>query len=114
MFLPASLYLPGSLAHASLPLDQTSICFRDQMFLNFVGGFLSPASVFDYFANSPFYDRSCNNEKLRMEGVHPLDMQRLRQVSLVAVCISGVNRVNLGGIGQISLQQDQRQIMNVA
>eukprot|EP00271_Cylindrocystis_brebissonii_P008966 TRINITY_DN23533_c0_g1_i1.p1 TRINITY_DN23533_c0_g1~~TRINITY_DN23533_c0_g1_i1.p1 ORF type:complete len:292 (+),score=57.75 TRINITY_DN23533_c0_g1_i1:720-1595(+) len=60
--------------------DLTGVCFRDQLFLNFVGGNLVPHNVFDYFAESPFYDRSCSNEQLRMQGIHPLDMDQLKNV----------------------------------
>ncbi|KAK0598231.1 hypothetical protein LWI29_032744 [Acer saccharum] len=33
--------------------------------------------VFDYFALSPFYDWTCNNEQLRMRSIHPLDISQL-------------------------------------
>ena len=33
--------------------------------------------VFDYFALSPFYDWTCNNEQLRMCSIHPLDRSHL-------------------------------------
>ncbi|CAI5478566.1 unnamed protein product [Closterium sp. Yama58-4] len=71
---------PGPPQPAVPSLDLTGLCFRDQIFLNFVGGCLVPGNVFDYFANSPFYDRTCNNEQLRMQGIHPLDTARLREM----------------------------------
>ncbi|KAK2954171.1 putative Mediator of RNA polymerase II transcription subunit 6 [Blattamonas nauphoetae] len=30
---------------------------------------LSPENVLDYFSNSPFYDRTCNNQKLKDQGL---------------------------------------------
>ncbi|CAI7809782.1 unnamed protein product [Closterium sp. NIES-54] len=72
---------PPGLPQPAVPsLDLTGLCFRDQIFLNFVGGCLVPGNVFDYFANSPFYDRTCNNEQLRMQGIHPLDTAHLREM----------------------------------
>ncbi|CAN0348740.1 unnamed protein product, partial [Phaeothamnion confervicola] len=34
---------------------------------------LGPENVLEYFYMSPFYDRSCNNEHCRMQGVRPED-----------------------------------------
>lgn len=67
---------PGTLA-----TELTGLCFRDQLFLNMVGGTLQAAHVFDYFALSPFYDRSCNNEQLRAKSIHPLDTAHLTQMA---------------------------------
>lgn len=55
--------------------DMTGICFRDQLWLNTYP--LDRNLVFDYFALSPFYDYSCNNEQLRMRSIHPLDISHL-------------------------------------
>ena len=55
--------------------EMTSISFRDQLWLSAYP--LDRNLVFDYFALSPFYDRTCNNEQLRMESIHPLDMNHL-------------------------------------
>lgn len=55
--------------------EMTSISFRDQLWLSAYP--LDRNLVFDYFALSPFYDRTCNNEQLRMEAIHPLDMTHL-------------------------------------
>lgn len=55
--------------------DMTGICFRDQLWLNSFP--LDRNLVFDYFALSPFYDWTCNNEQLRMRSVHPLDISQL-------------------------------------
>ncbi|KAL0341946.1 UNVERIFIED_CONTAM: Mediator of RNA polymerase II transcription subunit [Sesamum calycinum] len=49
--------------------DMTGICFRDQLWLNTYP--LDRNLVFDYFALSPFYDYSCNNEQLRLRAIHP-------------------------------------------
>ncbi|KAL5575547.1 hypothetical protein UlMin_017246 [Ulmus minor] len=45
--------------------EMTGICFRDQLWLNSYP--LDRNLVFDYFALSPFYDWTCNNEQLRMK-----------------------------------------------
>ncbi|KAM0039784.1 putative transcription regulator MED6 family [Helianthus debilis subsp. tardiflorus] len=55
--------------------DMTGICFRDQLWLNTYP--LDRNLVFDYFALSPFYDYTCNNEQLRMRSIHPLDISHL-------------------------------------
>uniref|UniRef100_A0A1D1XKU8 Mediator of RNA polymerase II transcription subunit 6 n=1 Tax=Anthurium amnicola TaxID=1678845 RepID=A0A1D1XKU8_9ARAE len=55
--------------------DMTGICFRDQLWLNTYP--LDRNLVFDYFALSPFYDRTCNNEQLRLRSIHPLDAAQL-------------------------------------
>ncbi|KAF3780393.1 Mediator of RNA polymerase II transcription subunit 6 [Nymphaea thermarum] len=60
--------------------DMTGICFRDQLWLNTFP--LDRNLVFDYFALSPFYDWSCNNEQLRMRSIHPLDPSQLTLVPL--------------------------------
>ncbi|KAL5575523.1 hypothetical protein UlMin_017222 [Ulmus minor] len=49
--------------------EMTGICFRDQLWLNSYP--LDRNLVFDYFALSPFYDWTCNNEQLRMRSIHP-------------------------------------------
>lgn len=59
--------------------EMTSISFRDQLWLSAYP--LDRNLVFDYFALSPFYDRTCNNEQLRMESIHPLDMNHLTYVT---------------------------------
>lgn len=56
-------------------VDMTGICFRDQLWLNTYP--LERNLVFDYFALSPFYDWTCNNEQLRMQSIHPLDTSHL-------------------------------------
>nr|POE85924.1 mediator of rna polymerase ii transcription subunit 6 [Quercus suber] len=55
--------------------DMTGICFKDQLWLNTYP--LDRNLVFDYFALSPFYDWTCNNEQLRMRSIHPLDLSHL-------------------------------------
>ncbi|XP_068648416.1 mediator of RNA polymerase II transcription subunit 6 isoform X3 [Aristolochia californica] len=59
--------------------DMTGICFRDQLWLNSYP--LDRNFVFDYFALSPFYDRTCNNEQLRSRSVHPLDISHLSKMT---------------------------------
>jgi mediator of RNA polymerase II transcription subunit 6 len=67
LLVPAETGPPGT--------EMTSISFRDQLWLNAYP--LDRILVFDYFALSPFYDRSCSNERLRMESIHPFDMAHL-------------------------------------
>ncbi|KAK8992821.1 hypothetical protein V6N11_048890 [Hibiscus sabdariffa] len=55
--------------------DMTGICFRDQLWLNTYP--LDRNLIFDYFALSPFYDWTCNNEQLRMRCIHPLHISQL-------------------------------------
>ncbi|KAG2722816.1 hypothetical protein I3760_02G144400 [Carya illinoinensis] len=59
--------------------DMTGICFRDQLWLNTYP--LDRNLVFDYFALSPFYDWTCNNEQLRMRSIHPLDLSHLSKMT---------------------------------
>lgn len=68
--------LEGATAMGPPPgTDMTGICFRDQLWLNTCP--LDRNFVFDYFALSPFYDWSCNNEQLRGRSIHPLDLSHL-------------------------------------
>lgn len=55
--------------------DMTGICFSDQLWLKTYP--LDRNLVFDYFALSPFYDWTCNNEQLRMRSIHPLETSHL-------------------------------------
>ncbi|KAA8540321.1 hypothetical protein F0562_024760 [Nyssa sinensis] len=59
--------------------DMTGICFRDQLWLNTYP--LDRNFVFDYFALSPFYDWTCNNEQLRLRSIHPLDISHLSKMT---------------------------------
>ncbi|KAM0938219.1 putative transcription regulator MED6 family [Dioscorea sansibarensis] len=59
--------------------DMTGICFRDQLWLNSFP--LDRNLVFDYFAISPFYDWTCNNEHLRLRSIHPLDFSHLSKMT---------------------------------
>ncbi|XP_030535986.1 mediator of RNA polymerase II transcription subunit 6 [Rhodamnia argentea] len=73
--------------------DMTGICFRDQLWLNTYP--LDRNLVFDYFAHSPFYDYTCNNEKLRSRSIHPLDMSHLSKFTGVEYALSEVLEPNL-------------------
>ncbi|KAI3426647.1 Mediator of RNA polymerase II transcription subunit 6 (Mediator complex subunit 6) [Psidium guajava] len=73
--------------------DMTGICFRDQLWLNSYP--LDRNLVFDYFAHSPFYDSTCNNEKLRSGSIHPLDMSHLSKLTGVEFVLSEVLEPNL-------------------
>ncbi|XP_020588481.1 mediator of RNA polymerase II transcription subunit 6 [Phalaenopsis equestris] len=72
--------MDGSAAMPPLPgTDMTGICFRDQLWLNTFP--LDRNLVFDYFALSPFYDWTCNNEQLRSRSIHPLDSSQLSKMT---------------------------------
>ncbi|KAI4325698.1 hypothetical protein MLD38_031074 [Melastoma candidum] len=73
--------------------DMTGICFRDQLWLNSYP--LDRNLVFDYFALSPFYDWSCNNEQLRLRGVHPLDASQLTKMTGIEYTLSEVMEPHL-------------------
>lgn len=68
--------------------DMTGMCFRDQLWLNTYP--LDRNLVFDYFALSPFYDLTCNNEQLRMRSVHPLDISHLSKMTGIEYMLSEV------------------------
>ncbi|GAV75935.1 Med6 domain-containing protein [Cephalotus follicularis] len=73
--------------------DMTGICFRDQLWLN-----TYPQDrnfIFDYFALSPFYDWSCNNQQLRLQSLHPLDMSHLMKMTGIEYVLSEIMEPNL-------------------
>ena len=47
--------------------DQTGVCWRDDQWLQFFP--LTRQSALDNFSLSPFYDRSCNNEQAKLQGM---------------------------------------------
>ena len=49
--------------------DPLSISWHDSAWITI----LSPANVMDYFAerSNPFYDRTCNNEIVKMQRLNP-------------------------------------------
>nr|GMC73185.1 mediator of RNA polymerase II transcription subunit 6 [Ipomoea batatas] len=67
-----------------LGLNQLAMCNHkssaDQLWLNTYP--LDRNLVFDYFALSPFYDWTCNNEQLRMRSIHPLDLSQLTNLEI--------------------------------
>ncbi|XP_024986835.1 mediator of RNA polymerase II transcription subunit 6 isoform X2 [Cynara cardunculus var. scolymus] len=73
--------------------DMTGICFRDQLWLNTYP--LDRNLVFDYFALSPFYDYTCNNEQLRMRSIHPLDISHLSKMTGIEFMVSEVMEPHL-------------------
>ncbi|XP_062087595.1 mediator of RNA polymerase II transcription subunit 6 [Humulus lupulus] len=73
--------------------DMTGICFRDQLWLNSYP--LDRNLVFDYFALSPFYDYTCNNEQLRMRSIHPLDLSQLSKITGIEFMLSEVMEPHL-------------------
>ncbi|KAK0592958.1 hypothetical protein LWI29_028245 [Acer saccharum] len=82
---PAPVVPPGT--------DMTGICFRDQLWLNSYP--LDRNMVFDYFALSPFYDWTCNNEQLRMRSIHPLDISQLSKMTGIEYMLSEVMEPHL-------------------
>ncbi|KAK1311702.1 Mediator of RNA polymerase II transcription subunit 6 [Acorus calamus] len=68
--------------------DMTGICFRDQLWLNTYP--LDRNLVFDYFALSPFYDWSSNNEQLRSRSIHPLDLSQLSKMTGIEYMLNEV------------------------
>ncbi|KAJ4753273.1 Mediator of RNA polymerase II transcription subunit 6 [Rhynchospora pubera] len=73
--------------------DMTGICFRDQLWLNTYP--LDRNLVFDYFALSPFYDWTCNNEQLRSRAIHPLDLSQLSKMTGMEYMLSEVMEPHL-------------------
>ncbi|KAJ7963114.1 Mediator of RNA polymerase II transcription subunit 6 [Quillaja saponaria] len=73
--------------------DMTGICFRDQLWLNSYP--LDRNLVFDYFALSPFYEWTCNNEQLRLRSVHPLDVSQLSKMTGIEYMLSEVMEPHL-------------------
>ncbi|KAL6996377.1 hypothetical protein U1Q18_006505 [Sarracenia purpurea var. burkii] len=73
--------------------DMTGICFRDQLWLNTYP--LDRNFIFDYFALSPFYDWSCNNEQLRMRSTHPLDVSHLSKMTGTEYMLNEVTEPHL-------------------
>ncbi|KAM0980901.1 hypothetical protein FF1_014141 [Malus domestica] len=73
--------------------DMTDICFKDQLWLNSYP--LDRNLVFDYFAISPFYDWTCNNEQLRQRSIHPLDRDQLVKMTGTEYWLSEVMEPHL-------------------
>ncbi|OAY36561.1 mediator of RNA polymerase II transcription subunit 6 [Manihot esculenta] len=82
---PAAPQPPGT--------DMTGMCFRDQLWLNTYP--LDRNLIFDYFALSPFYDWTCNNEQLRLQSIHPLDLSQLTKMTGTEYMLSEVMEPNL-------------------
>ncbi|KZV19282.1 mediator of RNA polymerase II transcription subunit 6 [Dorcoceras hygrometricum] len=95
MVNPSSDGLMAAAAAATAPpgIDMTGICFRDQLWLNTYP--IDRNIVFDYFALSPFYDYSCNNEQLRSRAIHPLDISQLSKMTGTEYILSEVLEPNL-------------------
>ncbi|KAL1197436.1 Mediator of RNA polymerase II transcription subunit 6 [Cardamine amara subsp. amara] len=73
--------------------DMTGICFRDQLWINSYP--LDRNYIFDYFALSPYYDITCNNEILRRRSVHPLDLSHLSKMIGLEYMLTDATEPNL-------------------
>ncbi|CAL5195565.1 unnamed protein product [Lathyrus oleraceus] len=94
MAAPGGGMLDGGVPMAQPPgTDMTGICFRDQLWLNTYP--LDRNLVFDYFALSPFYDWTCNNEQIRMRSLHPLDPSQLTKMTGIEYVLSEVMEPHL-------------------
>nr|AFK47538.1 unknown [Medicago truncatula] len=94
MATPGMGMLDGGVPTAQPPgTDMTGICFRDQLWLNTYP--LDRDLVFDYFALSPFYDWTSNNEQLRMRSHHPLDSSQLTKMIGIEYVLSEVMEPHL-------------------
>lgn len=94
--LPQAGGLGGGMMEGMPPppgTDMTGICFRDQLWLNSFP--LDRNLVFDYFALSPFYDWTCNNEQIRMRSIHPLDVSQLSKMTGIEYMLSEVMEPHL-------------------
>ncbi|KAL6134555.1 hypothetical protein ACLB2K_066786 [Fragaria x ananassa] len=73
--------------------DMTGICFKDQLWLSSYP--LDRNLVFDYFAISPFYDWTCNNEQLRQRAIHPLDISHLCKMTGIEYMLVDIKEPHL-------------------
>ncbi|KAK9842233.1 hypothetical protein WJX81_001909 [Elliptochloris bilobata] len=75
--------------------DLSGVCWRDDQWLQFFP--LNRLSALDYFALSPFYDRTCNNEQAKLQGLDPTkvatlppgieyELQEVQEPHLFVVC----------------------------
>ncbi|AEE76497.1 RNA polymerase transcriptional regulation mediator-like protein [Arabidopsis thaliana] len=83
--IPPPLQPPGT--------DMTGISFRDQLWINSYP--LDRNYIFDYFALSPFYDTTCNNEILRRRSIHPLDLSHLSKMTGLEYMLTDATEPNL-------------------
>jgi len=70
--------------------DQTGVCFRDSRWLELYP--LTKDTVLDYFTLSGFYDRSCNNEHLKMQR---LGLDKLNLMKGIEYVLSTANEPDL-------------------
>ncbi|KAI8374783.1 mediator complex, subunit Med6 [Blakeslea trispora] len=64
--------------------DLTSVEWRDMNWIERMGGFQNQQMVLDYFAQSPFWDRQCNNQVLTMQTQYN-DLRQPYEVTLEAL-----------------------------
>ncbi|XP_010466374.1 PREDICTED: mediator of RNA polymerase II transcription subunit 6-like isoform X1 [Camelina sativa] len=83
--IPPPLQPPGT--------DMTGISFRDQLWINTFP--LDRNYIFDYFALSPFYDTTCNNENLRRRSIHPLDISHLSKMTGLEYMLTDATEPNM-------------------
>ncbi len=57
------------MATVEQPEDLSHTCWRHDLWLASYP--LTRTTILDYFALSPFYERSCNNERAKEQGIEP-------------------------------------------
>lgn len=60
-------YLFYFIAHISATDKHLHMMWRDSAWIPM----LNTSNILEYFANSPFYDRECNNEMIKMQRLNP-------------------------------------------
>ena len=56
---------------SSFTSNQNNLSFIDIPWLNATGGLYNSSQVLEYFYCSPFYDKNCKNEELRVQSICP-------------------------------------------
>lgn len=56
-------------------------CWRDPSWVSM----LNPSNIMDYFSQSPFYDRTCNNEVIKMQRLKPNQLQNMTGIEYILI-----------------------------